>query len=198
MSSAIKRGDTMSTAASVLGVIGGVFALLNGGYHLWIEVNKTSETVVTNTGSSLEVTYDPTLQTLEFAFIVLAENSGTKDDVIKGGTATLESDPKQIMSSPLVTFYESQSQLPYPPPFPVRSNVPERLRCVVRYERGRIDRPDPPDSPRLLRVILNGDKSYDVCFRFNVTDDVVSSVFNTEVRSQRQFPVSYCPCGANQ
>jgi len=185
--------------ATTLGILGGLFALVRGGYDFWNEVHKSPGTELNTAGSPLDLSYDPVSQTLEFTFNMAVDNTGTEADVIRGGSATFErlgGSRTLLMSSSAVKLYDNQVKLPIP--WVVPTSYQRTVRCVVSSEPGMIRRNGIEPSRELSRlsVSLEGKAaskpSAELCF-YGLTEEVISRLFT---RRRISF-LSSQECGAD-
>jgi hypothetical protein len=74
----------------VSGFLALVISLIHPAIETWNTVHQAPSTTANNKGSTMEMKYDPTSQSLELVFTAALRNDGNKDDMLQGVTAFLE------------------------------------------------------------------------------------------------------------
>jgi hypothetical protein len=174
--------DMLGKMATILGVLGGLFALAKGGHDFWNETHKSPRIDLITGEAPLDMTYDPVLRTVQFSFNIGVANSGTAADFITGGTATLErvAPPRQFLSASFFKFFDNDVELRIP--VAVGTAYQKTLRCVVSSEPGRVADIEGSHDLSRLRVTLKGkdntEHNAELCFY--LTQEAVANLFGSQ------------------
>jgi hypothetical protein len=176
----------------VLGRVSGFVALVISVIHpsveLWREIRRRPATEAFSTGSGLAMKYDPVEKTLAFDFAVVLRNEGTRDDLVSGASASLETrDGGKLETLPTPDLEISlDGARSVSPPFPVpvgssrlelsvQSRLDDRAIALARAQGGR-----------RLRLTLDAQSRHplELTFCFDMADP---GLFDSSQLEKRRF-----------
>jgi class 3 adenylate cyclase len=151
---------------------------------------------------ALVLSYNPKSQEVEFSFILMVANDGSRRDMIVEATATLEA--LSLPSHPPVPFANPNfrfSELSEPegavfnPPFSVEKDSSKKMRCSIVNKLGGMTR-EVLEHPGELRlsVGLKGERgtTHTLQFCFHLTEKIITETFTSGVNASETFLFPEC------
>jgi hypothetical protein len=193
--------SSLRSGFDVLGKASGFLALVVSLIHptieLWNKVHQAPSTIADNKGSTMEMKYDPTSQSLELVFSAALRNDGNKDDMLQGVTAFLaggEAGQSQRVKNEdvgIATNAASAVTLPYP-----ISLGSQQLHLSARFALGdSAIRAFRKQSEWQVNVRLSTEgknQPFPLRYCFYVSDAMIHDLFAAKKLYQRHFLETMC------
>jgi len=179
------------------GIIALVISLAHPAFEAWRDIiHQAASTRATNTGSSLELVYDPVGSFVEFRFAAVLQNHGTREDILQDVSASLTTigdGNVRVLDADVIDAVHHDAQ-PVSLPYPVQVGS-NSLRFAVR---AMLD----PDSTSLigtagerrlvLRLQADDREPLTVAYCFYLSGDLIAGLRESEKLQQRKFIRASC------